>query len=135
MKAFFISLLALAIQLQALSQNDSLQKKYLQKSKSQRSGARALLFGGLSLVIIGTIVYKPSKSSTGIIYGQEPSYTGAYIMGVGFVSMAGSIPLFIASARNKRKASLSVSNSFVPRLQTNGITYTRLPSLEFCLQL
>jgi hypothetical protein len=135
MKTIFFSLLALAMQLQAVSQNDSLQQRYIDKSKSQKSGAKALLFGGIALVIIGTIVYKPAKSTVGAFAGEEPSMTGPIIMGIGFVAMAGSIPLFIASSKNKKRASVSVSNSFVPRLQSNGIAYTPLPALNFCLQL
>src|SRR5688572_13236825 len=116
MKTIVISLLVLAMQMQAFSQNDSLQQKYLQKSKRQKSGAKALLFGGIGLVILGAIVYQPTKSTVGMIVGQEPSMAGPIIMGIGLGAMAGSIPLFISSANNKRKGAISLSSSFVPRL-------------------
>ena len=62
------------------------------------------------MTVTGTIIYANNygKDPIGTITNTHP--TGAAIATVGLLSSIGSIPLFIASGKNKRKA-LSVSTS------------------------
>ena len=87
---------------------------YLKKSKNQKTAAWVLLSGGFALSATG-IVIATANASEDLSYGLggflvgEPapqnSYTAESILLVtGTVAMLGSIPLFIASGKNKRKA-------------------------------
>lgn len=67
---------------------------YLKKSKNQKTTAWILLGGGVALGLAGPVLW----ASTGI------SDSGVDVLMVaGAASIAGSIPLFIAAGRNKRK--------------------------------
>ncbi|MGN6164881.1 MAG: hypothetical protein ACTHOF_10105 [Flavisolibacter sp.] len=73
------------------------QKSYLQKSKSQKTAAWVLLGGGFALAVGAAALDASSDWSK-----SETPYLVAIF--VGGASMLGSIPVFIASGRNKRKA-------------------------------
>ena len=103
MKKIMIYFLMLAFPLTSLCQktNDSVptvQTDYLQKSKNQKTAAWILLGGGAALIGTGFIV-GDGKDAT-----FDDAATGAVLAGVGLLSTIGSIPLFIASGKNKRKA-------------------------------
>ena len=97
--------------------NDSLpsiQKDYLQKSKNQKTAAWILLGGGFALSTTSILIATP-KAAEDMTYGfyglfageQVPqnNYTAESILLVaGTVAMLGSVPLFIASGKNKKKA-------------------------------
>ena len=92
---------------------------YLQKSKNQKTAAWVLLGGGSALIIGGLLIGN----------GKDASFSAAgagVVMGAaGFLSMVGSIPLFIASGRNKRKANnASVYLQFekIPGIQQTGMS-------------
>ena len=72
---------------------------YLQKSKHQKTAAWVLLGGGSALIITGVLI--SGGGSGDVSFGAAG--TGVILGGVGVLSALGSIPLFIASARNKRK--------------------------------
>lgn len=76
----------------------SVKTDYLQKSKNQKSAAWTLLGGGTALIGIGFIVGDGKNASF------DDAATGAVLAGVGLLSAIGSIPLFIAAGKNKRKA-------------------------------
>ena len=76
----------------------SIKTDYLVKSKNQKTAAWVLLGGGTALIGIGFLI-GDSKNST-----FDDAATGAVLGGIGFLSTIGSIPLFIASGKNKRKA-------------------------------
>ena len=71
---------------------------YLVKSKNQKTAAWVLLGGGTALIGVGFLI-GDNKNST-----FDDAATGAVLGGIGFLSAVGSIPLFIASGKNKRKA-------------------------------
>ncbi len=81
----------------------SVHTDYLQKSKHQKTAAFVLLGGGSALVITGLLVGNNQNSSF--------SDAGAAVLvgGIGVLSAIGSIPLFIASAKNKRKANTATT--------------------------
>ncbi len=64
---------------------------YLQKSKNQKVTAWILAGGGVVLEIAGAIAYQKGNA-------------GLFLFGAGLLSQAASIPFFIASGINKRKA-------------------------------
>jgi hypothetical protein len=69
-------------------------EEYLQKSKHQKTAAWVLLGGGLALGVTGIIVDASNWESSG----------GDVLLVLGGVSMISSIPLFIASGKNKKRA-------------------------------
>jgi hypothetical protein len=73
-------------------------ENFLNKSKSQKSGSWSLLGAGTGLVLVGLLIGNRESSSF------DDAATGVILGGLGVVSALGSIPLFIASGKNKRKA-------------------------------
>jgi len=71
---------------------------YLQKSKNQKTAAWVLLGGGTVLMGTGALIGSGQNASFG------DAGTGVVLGGIGFLATIGSIPLFIASGKNKRKA-------------------------------
>jgi len=69
-------------------------EQYLQKSKHQKTAAWILLGGGVALGVTGVIVDASNWESSG----------GDVLLVLGGVSMISSIPLFIASGKNKKRA-------------------------------
>jgi hypothetical protein len=80
---------------------------YLQKSKNQKGAASVLLGGGVAMGVMGIIIFAQTFT---ISTNMNP--TGAIIATVGFLAAAASIPLFIASGKNKKKAR-TVSTGFI----------------------
>jgi hypothetical protein len=81
--------------------NDSVavvQTDYLTKSKNQKTGAWVLLGGGTALIGAGFLI-GDSKNST-----FDDAAMGAFLGAIGVLSAIVSIPLFITSGKNKRKA-------------------------------
>ncbi len=92
----------------------------MKKSKKQKSAARILLGGGAGMaaigLMIGAIEYESSDYLQNIFNpAYSPKRTPAseimFYSGAGI--MLGSIPLFIASAKNKRNAKLMIKEETV----------------------
>lgn len=118
MKKIMIYFLLLAMPAASFCQktNDSVpavKTDYLTKSKNQKSAAWVLLGGGTALIGAGFLI-GDSKNST-----FDDAATGAILAGIGVLSAIGSIPLFIASGKNKRKA-LNMSANFRMENATNS---------------
>ena len=100
--------------LQSVNETD-----YLQKSRNQKTAAWLLLGGGIAMTVTGMVIYgnaldKAAEDDpfvTVLSLGTNANPTGAIIATVGSLAAIGSIPLFIASGKNKRRAS-AVSTSF-----------------------
>lgn len=96
---------------------------YLKKSKSQKTAAWILLGALPVLTGAGLLIGNRKESSF------NDAATGAVIAGIGVLSAIGSIPLFVASGRNKRKA-MNVSTNF--ELRQNPVArQTRLAFRSF----
>lgn len=67
-----------------------------------------MLGGGAGLTAIG-IVVTATTALGDLIEGDDGSSGGPILMFTGLVSMAGSIPFFIAAGKNRRKATANVS--------------------------
>ncbi|MEO7394690.1 MAG: hypothetical protein ABIU11_07070 [Chitinophagaceae bacterium] len=76
-----------------------------QKSKKQKAAAWVLLGGGAGLVTSGFLIGGSSDS-----FDDNKLTTGALLVVTGGIAMVGSIPFFIASGTNKRKAELTLKN-------------------------
>src|ERR1700741_2560430 len=103
MKKNIIYLLLLALPATSFCQktNDTVpvvKTDYLIKSKNQKTAAWVLLGGGTALIGVGFLI-GDSKNAT-----FDDAGTGVVLGGIGFLSAVGSIPLFIASGKNKKKA-------------------------------
>jgi hypothetical protein len=103
---------------------------YLKKSKNQKTTAWVLLGGGAAFILIGDLIGNSKESSF------SDAGTGVVIAGVGALSMLGSIPLFIASGKNKRKAmSMSFKNELIPQLQNGSFVNRAVPALSLKISL
>lgn len=80
---------------------------YLQKSKSKKTIAWLFLGGGVALAVAGVLIPKGDQTEydylTFSYTHKNDNLKFGLILG-GALSMGGSIPFFVASARNKRKA-------------------------------
>ena len=131
MRKFFICTILLFLTASSFcQQTDSsrslTQQDYLKKSKNQKTTARILLWGGAA-VAIGAIVFDATSDWD----KSETPYIVAF--SAGCASMIGSIPLFVASKRNKRKG-MDASTYFEIRknpVATNtGLTFHSTPTLS-----
>lgn len=111
---------------------------YLKKSKTQKKTAWILLGGGTVLAITGAAI--PSKvtdyGNPLNPYDDKYSNNWSYLIGVGGLAMLCSIPFFIASGKNKRKAmNLSFKNELAPQVMESGFVYRSIPTLNLKINL
>jgi hypothetical protein len=111
---------------------------YLKKSKSQKTTAWILLAGGTVLTTIGAGV--ALGGGLDCAYGNPTcgkDQTLAVVLTIsGSAAVLGSIPLFIAAGRNKRKAvSVSFKNEKSLQVQNHSLVYQPLPSLTLKITL
>lgn len=71
---------------------------YLKMSKNQKKAGWFLVGGGAALIVTGIAIGDGDNATF------DDAASGGIIAVVGIASALGSIPLFIASGRNKRKA-------------------------------
>jgi hypothetical protein len=106
----------------------------IQKLKKQKTAAWLLLGGGAGMALAGMIITAKDVGqevaglfvtvfSLGTVIPEEPKKraAGPVLTIAGTGAMLGSIPLFIASAKNKRQAALILKNEslfFNPLLKT-----------------
>jgi len=121
---------------------------YLKKSKNQKTAAWILLGGGFALSTTSIVMAssKVTEDYVNIIAGvisSEPApqndYTAENILLVtGTAAMLGSIPLFIASKKNKRKAIAMTANikmENVRMIQYQSFVQTSYPSIALKIKL
>lgn len=91
------------------------------------------------MAVTGLIVWSNGVNNETDPFGAlVKAYTGPgiIIFGVGLCAAVGSIPLFIASGKNKRRAmSVSFKNEPAPQLQKNSFVYRSVPSLSLKISL
>ncbi len=114
MKKIVLLLLLLAVLFTGFSQpvtkvTPMLKSDYLKKSKNQKTAAWILLGGGAAFTVTGYIIGLNSAVSSfgNIITTGRPGKTftaGTILFFTGTAAMLSSIPLFIASAKNKRRS-------------------------------
>jgi len=100
-----------------------------------------LLGGGAALAVVGTAIGSSSwDDEIASIVGEgenDNSYmAGGIMMVTGLAAMVGSVPLFLASARNKKKAhaaSASIKLETMPVVYRQGIS--KLPYPAACIRI
>ena len=108
---------------------------YLKKSKNQNTIGWILLGTGVALKIVGIA----QKDSVNILFGgnvKNNDDVAFYILGA--VSTVSSIPFFIASAKNKRKAmaaTVGFNNQKILFPQQNGLVLKTQPTLILKISL
>jgi hypothetical protein len=121
---------------------------YLQKSRKQKTAAWVMLGGGLILsttslaISIGKAGEDIATGFAGILtlnpdLATQNDYTGETILLIaGTAAIISSIPLFIASRKNKRKGmSLSFKNETTQQVQKGSFVYSAVPSLTLKISL
>lgn len=101
MKKVFLSLVIIFLSFSVSSQQTEpkqqlTKQEYLKKSKSQKTAAWILLGTGTAMTM-GASIWVANN-----LFGPDQGESVLLLAGLG--AMAGSIPLFIASGKNKRKA-------------------------------
>jgi hypothetical protein len=131
----FITVLALSVRSFA-QQTDppqlSVKETYLKKSKNQKTAAWVLLGGGVALIGAGFLIGDGKESSF------DDAATGVIMGGIGTLSMIGSIPLFLASSKNKRRAMKATTSIKMERaFYAQGHTFmtTNYPALQIKISL
>lgn len=112
------------------------QTDYLQKSKHQKTSAWILLGGGGTFIVTGIIIPRGEVTHEGFWNSyKNDGIKGSFVLS-GTLAMLGSIPLFIAAGKNKRKGtSLSFKNEKMLQLQKSSLAYRSIPSLSVKINL
>ena len=135
MKKNVVVALLLMVAVTSFSQPAPVVKKdYLKKSSNQKFTAWVLLGGGAAVVGITAL------SNLGVDFTGPKKEFPVVPVGIGAACMVGSIPFFIASGKNKRKAmSMSFKNERIPsRLlsgQKSSFVNRAVPSLSLKISL
>ncbi|MFM2369183.1 MAG: hypothetical protein RL619_1483 [Bacteroidota bacterium] len=112
---------------QTIPNNEFSKEYYLKKSKNQKTTGWILLSGGTLMTVVGVIGFSDSW------YSSSNSTTDAYgfIMLGGVVSGLGSIPFFIMSGNNARKAAtISLINQPVFSPMQGSLALNSQPALS-----
>ena len=139
-------LLAFAItsfgQIETTSNQVPMQTDYLKKSKKLKNVAWAFLGSGATLVLTGIIIPKGEITNPDCVFCAEEKieYKNDGIKSTlgltGVLSMIGSIPFFIASKNNNKRAmSVSFKNETASQLVKSNLVYRYLPSLNIKIRL
>ena len=110
---------------------------YLQKSKHQKTAAWIMLGGGAILFSVGSIL---SAHDVVDVFTGQPQNANPVLDDVlaatGAAAMLGSIPLFIAPSKNKKKAaSLSLKDELIPQVFRSSLEYHNIPSVTLKVAL
>ena len=131
---FFLLLILLAIKAvgQTTPKMEFSKEYYLQKSKNQKTTGWIMFGSGALMAVVGGIGFG-SGMSDDLLSDSSNSSTDTYgfIMLGGIATSLGSIPFFIGSAKNARKAATLTLN-YKPSLQPqqNAVALNYQPSLS-----
>jgi hypothetical protein len=146
MKKNIVFMMLLILSTTSFGQQTQLSEKhsrqdYLTKSKHQKTAAWIMLGGGAALATVGVIISSArvyDELGTAFTTGHDDKtfVAGGILAAVGGLSMVGSIPLFIASGKNKRKA---MATAFFLEMETMPILHkastSSLPYLALLLKI
>lgn len=106
---------------------------YYKKSKNQKTAAWILLGSGVAMFTGGLIAhYNYVNDENDPFAGLTSTTTGEVVAGIGILVASGSIPLFIASSKNKKKAkgaSVFIDLEKAKVLQGTVFSYRSFPAL------
>jgi hypothetical protein len=104
---------------------------YLNKSKNQKTAGWVMLGGGVVIGVVGAILFSENFE----IFSDKndaSANTGGALFFIGAGSILGSIPFFISSAHNARKAaSLSIGTHEILRPVRNSFIANTQPAITF----
>jgi len=99
MKRIIICTLIVAFAYSSFGQQSALTRQdYLKKSKNQKTVAWVLAGGGAALIITGLVIGNKDEVSF------NDATSGATFIIIGAIPVVASIPFFVASGKNKRRA-------------------------------
>jgi len=130
-------LVALSSFSQPTNTQPSLTQDYIKKSKNQKKTGNILLFGGLSVMVTSFLIPEGELVHEGINLGiydtsenKNDGIKAAFLL-TGFIATVSSIPLFIWSGKNRRKAaSLSFKNESTVQMHNQNLVYTSIPAIN-----
>ena len=129
-----ITLLILANAIYSQQSNPTVtltKKDYLQKSKHQKTAAWILVSGGSLCAMLGTVQFNFAGSD-----GEVNNSNSIVFLVTGLVAMGASIPFFIASSKNKKKAAdISFRMEKAPQIQQGSFVFHSYPALSFRINL
>lgn len=101
----------------------------MKKNKKQKTTAWVLLGTGVAAILTGVIIDNSNK-------GNDQSYTGGFIEVGGVICTLTSIPFFISSSKNSRKAA-AISFNYQKMLfqQQRSIVLKPQPALTLQVKL
>lgn len=137
MKKTTLFLLALIVIVNCFSQGLT-KEDYLQKAKNQKTAALVLAGGGSALVLFSLVIFPDNYSIIGFNSESEDRQANAagVVFLIGGAAMVSSIPFFILSGSNKKKAaSLSFRMEKQPLLQRASLVNISYPSLALRVKL
>ena len=133
------TLMMLMILLISLASSAQTKDDYLTKSKHQKTAAWIMLGGGAGLGLVGEIVGLrgfADLASGQFHKGSNNMGAGGVLIIAGSAAILGSIPLFIASGKNKRRGmSLSFTNQPAPAFVKNIAGNKYVPSVQLKFSL
>lgn len=104
---------------------------YLQKSNRQKTIGWILLGSGAGMMG-GTLIFGPTSGAASF----DDAVTALEIFGIGIVASLSSIPFFISSGKNIRKAmSLSLKNEKIPEVLNQSLLSRSVPSINLTISL
>ena len=132
-------LIMLGISINLFSQQTIADKKtnYQNKSKNQKKVALIMLGGGTTFVLTGMIIPHGEVVHAGFL-GDDYKNDGirSSFQSTGIIFMLASIPFFIASSKNKKKAaSVSINNEKIKTLQKTSFAYKFVPAVRLTIRL
>ncbi len=129
MKSTFITLLLLCSITVFSQKPTSVNTDYLKKSKNQKTVAWILVSGGLLSTAIGSVQFNNGDGTAG-------NSRNTVFLVTGLAAIGTSIPLFIASSKNKKKATaISFKMETVPEVQQQSFVYHSYPALSFSIPI
>jgi hypothetical protein len=135
MKEVMISFMVILMSVNSFCQQSNsvglqTREDYLKRSKNQKTTAYILLAGGVVALGAGLMLATREEASFGT------AATGVFLGGIGLASAIVSIPIFNASARNKRKAmntSAYLEVRQFPLTTPSGSAFHSYPALSMIL--
>lgn len=139
MKKIVFSLILLLFVAKSFSQSTALSKDYyLQKSKNQKTVAWVMLGGGVAMATAGLVITNKHVNDDPFeALNNLGTTSGSAILTIaGIGSALGSIPFFISSAKNARKAAkISFNNQRILFPQQNTFVCKIQPTLTLKIGL
>lgn len=103
---------------------------YMKKSKHQKTAGWILMGGGILSTALGSGRTNPDNIS-----GGDNSRSTVFLV-TGLTAIGVSIPLFIASSKNKKKAAdISFRMDKTPQIQQGSFVFRSYPAISFRINL